>query len=221
MLRPSPDCPFPPASAGVLPARRPLDPSDAVRQWYESGLGWATVPGKPVRLVTGERFDVLEVPAEAGFAGLRHLRPASPVALHAGRMRLLVAAGSAEELPGLLDWLEWGDLALDLTANGAGGCVEAPLPPGWAPAPGPERPADTPGFPPLLPGRIDFLGSQGAAVWLRPPEPGCEVEFQLPTLSTLGGAGDAPDLARLVATMATHCHRIRLRRPSAQAFAFS
>jgi hypothetical protein len=205
----------------VSAARRPLDGGDAVREWYESGPGWATMPGRPVRLVTGVRFDALEVPAEAGFAALRHLRPASPVALHAGRMRLLVAAGSAEELPGLLDWLEWGDLALDLTATGAGGCIEAPLPPGWAPATVPERPANAPGSPSLPPGPIDSLGSQGAAVWLRPPEPGCEVEFQLPTLSAMGGAGDAPDLVRLVDTMAAHCHRIRLRRAYAQAFAFS
>ncbi|MEV5988435.1 SCO3374 family protein [Streptomyces sp. NPDC052051] len=197
----SPDRPLPRPPAGVLPPPRgALDPGEAVRRWYESGPGWPTAPGLPVRLVTGVRFDVLEVPAEAGFAALRHLGPASPVALRAGRMRLLAAAGSAEELPGLLDWLEWGDLALDLTATGAGGCVEAPLPPGWAP------------------GRIR---SQGAAVWLRPPEPGCEVESRLPTLSALGGAGSAPDLVRLVDTMATHCHRIRLRRANAQAFAFS
>ncbi|WNB96942.1 SCO3374 family protein [Streptomyces sp. CGMCC 4.7035] len=198
--------------------RRPLHPSDAVRQWYEDELGWTSVPGRPVRLVTGLRFDVLEVPAEAGFAALRHLGPASPVALHGERMRLLVAAGSAEELPGLLDWLEWGALALDLTATGAGGHIEAPLPPGWAPAAVSPGLAGAPGSRPLPLGRIR---SQGAAVWLRPPEPGCEMEFLLPTLSALGGGGGAPDLVRLVDTMATHCHRVRLRRASAQPFAFS
>ncbi|MFE4670416.1 hypothetical protein ACFRI7_35415 [Streptomyces sp. NPDC056716] len=62
---------------------------------------------------------------------------------------------------------------------------------------------------------------QGAAVWLRPPEPGCEVEASLPTLSAVGGVGGAPDLVRLVDTVATHCHRIRLRRSCAQALAFS
>lgn len=85
-----------------------------MQQWYENELGWATVPGAPVRLATGLRFDVLDVPAEAGYAALRHLGPGSPVALHGGRrtrgerMRFLVAVGSADELPGLLDWLEWG-----------------------------------------------------------------------------------------------------------------
>lgn len=235
--------------------RRPLDPSGRVRQWYENELGWTTVPGSPVRLVTGVRFDVLEVPAEAGFAALRHLGPTSPVALHenpappgkggrdgvrgdpgahrrvlpelqggaaagpggassrrvdravgrGARMRLLVAAGSAEELPGLLDWLQWGALALDLTAIGAGGSIGAPLPPGV-----PEGPLVA-----------DGSGPQGAAVWLRPPEPGCEVEPSLPTLSAMGGGGGAPDLVRLVETMATRCHRIRLRRAYAQPLACS
>ncbi|MCX5422683.1 SCO3374 family protein [Streptomyces sp. NBC_00078] len=195
---------------GSLPAvplpRRPLDPVvpvDRTRRWYENELGWATVParaehpGAPVRLRVGDRFDVLEMPAEAGIAGLRHLAPASPVAVQGGRMRLLVAAGSANELPGLLDWLEWGALTLDLTATGLGGVMEAPLPP-----------------------RVGRPGTlQGAAVWLRPPEPGREVEASLPALSAVGGGGGAPDLVRLVDTVATHCHRLRLRRVCAEPLA--
>jgi hypothetical protein len=164
------------------------------------------------------RVDVLEVPAEAGFAALRHLAPASPVALGAGRMRLLVAAGSAEELPGLLDWLEWGSLVPDLTATGAGGHIEAPLPPEWGPGVRGRGPAGTRGSRPLPLGRTD---AQGAAVWLRPPEPGCAVERVLPTLSAVGGGGGAPDLVRLVDTVATQCHRVRLRRACAQPIAFS
>ncbi|MGP4086602.1 SCO3374 family protein [Streptomyces sp. KR55] len=216
--------------------RRSLDSSDRVRRWYENELGWATAPGTPVRLRVGLRFDVLDVPAEAGCAALRHLDPGSPVAVRGDRMRLLVAAGSAEELPGLLDWLEWGTLPLDLTAIGPGGVMDAPRPPGSGaaladpcsdplldplepgePETGPSGPA---GGRPLSPGRSG--GSlQGAAVWLRPPEPGCEVEASLPTLSAMGGGGGAPDLVRLVDTVATHCHRIRLRRACAQPFAFS
>ncbi|MFF3612820.1 SCO3374 family protein [Streptomyces sp. NPDC002580] len=236
--------------------RRPFDPGDPVDpvlHWYENELGWAAVPGSPVRLLTGVRFDVLEVPAEAGFAALRHLGPASPVSLHGERMRLLVAAGSAEELPGLLDWLEWGALALDLTAIGEGGSVEAPPPP----VPGvPEDsgfvvPASRATRAPLPGGSGDEAGSRpgglsrallanrptagpearrgpgGAARWLRLPEPGREVETALPTLSALGGGavggggGGAPDLVRLVQTMATECHRVRLRRACAQPLAFS
>jgi len=212
--------------------RRPLDPSVSSdssdpsalvghalvhqwrqwRHWYENELGWATVPGAPLRLATGLRFDVLEVPAEAGFSALRHLGPASPVVLQGERMRLLVAAGSTEELPGLLEWLEWGALDLDLTATGTGGHIEAPLPPGEV---------GTPGSRPLPLGRTGSTGSQGAAVWLRPPEPGCEVEPLLPTLSAMGGVGGAPDLVRLVDTLATQCHRIRLRRACAQPLACS
>ncbi|MEU0189084.1 hypothetical protein ABZ250_04310 [Streptomyces afghaniensis] len=69
-----------------------------------------------------------------------------------------------------------------------------------------------PGFSGSRPLPLGRFGSQGAAVWLRPPEPGCEVEASLPTLSALGGGGDAPDLVRLVSTVATQCHRVRLRR---------
>lgn len=187
-------------SGTTVPApRQPLTDTgrDPVRQWYEDELGWATAAGPDgVLLHTGLRFDVLEVPADAGFAMLRRLDPRSPVAVCGETMRLLVAAGSADELPGLLDWLEWGPLPLDLVAVGAGGLIDAPTPPGWS-------------------------GSQEAAVWVRPPEPGCEVEPVLPALTSLtavstwsvvGGGGGAPDLVRLVDTAATHCHRARLRR---------
>ncbi|MGA5363630.1 SCO3374 family protein [Streptomyces purpurascens] len=225
------------ASPLVPLPRRPLDESCRVRRWYERELGWPTVPGDPVRLTVGVRFDVLDVPAEAGHAALRHLGPGSPVAVRGGRMRLLVAAGSAEELPGLLEWLEWGTLALDLIAIGAGGFMEAPVP-GLVDGVGrlvPRENALLPGqraglvppgaavtLPPLAgpftgrPFALGPVGSQGAAVWLRPPEPGCEVEASLPTLSALGGGGNAPDLVRLVDTVATHCHRVRLRRACAQ-----
>ncbi|MGW0712642.1 SCO3374 family protein [Streptomyces sp. NPDC002643] len=185
--------------------RRPLDPSAVVRRWYENDLGWATVPGTPVHLITGLRFDVLDVPAEAGGAALRHLgpvpEPGSPVALRGGRMLLLVAAGGAEEVPGLLEWLDWGGVDLDLTAVGTGGHMVAPPPPEAAGGRG--------------------AGSQGAAVWLRPPEPGREVEASLPTMSALGGVGGTPDLVRVVDTVATACHRVRLRRASTEPLAFS
>ncbi|MFI1168425.1 SCO3374 family protein [Streptomyces sp. NPDC020801] len=188
--------------------RQPPDPDDRARHWYENELGWTTVPGAPVRLVVGRRFDVLDLPVEAGRAALRHLEPGSPVAVQADRMRLLVAAGSAEELPGLLEWLEWGALDLDLVALGAGTLMDAPPPPGTGAA----------GARPLPRGS---RGSQGAAVWLRPPEPGCEVEASLPTLSAAGSLGGVPDLVRLVATAATQCHRARLLRACAQPLAFS
>ncbi|RII12484.1 hypothetical protein DSC45_25390 [Streptomyces sp. YIM 130001] len=204
---------------------------DPVARWYAHALGWATtsaVCGPPAgpsvprqgcadqtpqtrerwpQLLTGLRFDVLELPAEAGCAVLRRLpdrAPTGPVSVGGGTMRLFVAAGSAEELPGLLDWLEWGRLPADLTAAGAGGSIPAPLPPGWS-------------------------GPRGGAVWLRPPEPGRDTEPTLPALAGLGSRravpGDdhteGPDLVRLVDLAATECHRLRLHRGSGQPLAFS
>ncbi|MFD5596652.1 SCO3374 family protein [Streptomyces griseorubiginosus] len=319
--------------------RRPPDATgsgdDPVRRWYENELGWPTVPekspGSCVRIRVGLRFDVLDIPAAAGHAALRHLTAGSPVAVRGDRLLLLVAAGSAEELPGILEWLEWGALPLDLRTLGPGDSMEAPAPPrtparletsllteagrdrtqgangcGAAgrehesgPAgrtersaprqtaedanghtnedttevveaarnsmPGPDGPhgrrsALEPDGPrgqwsPLEPdgprGRPSALGPdgsdersaasgsdrlmaaessgagsgagtrplvlgrpgalQGAAVWLRPPEPGCEVEASLPTMSALGGVDGPPDLVRVVNTVATQCHRLRLR----------
>ncbi|MFF7180272.1 SCO3374 family protein [Streptomyces sp. NPDC008121] len=192
----------------VPPPRSPLDDSPA--RWYEHVLGWSTVEGPPVQLVTGVRFDVLEMPAVAGREVLRRMGDATgPVALMGRRMRLLVAAGAAEELPGLLDWLDWGGITLDLVALGAGGRMTAPVPPGRSGS-----------------------GAPGAAVWLRAPEPGREVESSLPALRTaVRGDAGAPCLVRLVAAAAGACHRARLlsartrvpasRQPTGQRFASS
>lgn len=185
-----------------LPPQPPL-PDGSVAQWaawaawYEAELGWATVsaPGEPLLLRTGLRFDVLELPAAAGHAVLRRIGPTGPVALEGPRMRLLVAAGSAEEVPGLLEWLEWGSVPLDLRAVGPGSLITAPAPPGAAPS-GPGQ-------------------AGGAAVWLRPPAPADEMELTLPAFIGFGGGGRggcraAPDLVRLLAAAATECHRARL-----------
>ncbi|MBV2354610.1 hypothetical protein KUM39_09585 [Streptomyces sp. J2-1] len=201
MIRPAP------ATSLVPRPRRPPDGasggapggSAVAREWYEEGLGWPTAPGRPLGLLTGVRFDVLDVPAGAGTAALRHLRPGSPVALVAGRMCVLVAPGGAEELPGLLEWLEWAPLEPDVRALGAGGRMTAPAVPvdgawGAGALPGAGRP-------------------QGAAVWLRPPGRERGGESSLPGLPTVGvRGGGAPDLVRLVDTVALWCHRVRLGR---------
>jgi hypothetical protein len=181
--------------------------SDDCAQWYDRELGWATAGTSPVRLLTGLRFDVLELPAAAGHAVLRRIGRTGPVVLAGRRMRLLVAAGGADELSGLLDWLEWGGIALDLAAVGLGGRITAPVPPGGA------------------------AGPPGAALWLRPPGPRQEVELSLPALGGLGSrGGDTPDLVRLVDAAATECHRARLahtrtrlggHQPTGQPLAFS
>ncbi|MFJ1846777.1 SCO3374 family protein [Streptomyces sp. NPDC088146] len=179
----------PPAPPSFADDRRGRDECAGWARWYERELGWATEGTAPVRLVTGLRFDVLEVPAVAGRAALRRVGRSGPVALAGARMSLLVAAGSADELPGLLDWLEWGGVALSLTAVGTDGRITAPVPPGEVPS------------------------RSGAAVWLRPPGPRQEGEPELPALVGLGSrGGGAPDLVRLVDAVATECHRVRLMR---------
>ncbi|MCJ0873942.1 SCO3374 family protein [Streptomyces sp. AP-93] len=196
--------PVPRAPIGT-PEAEAVEATGAPADWYARVLGWPVAGGPPAQLVTGVRFDVLELPADAGAAVLRGpCRGATgPVALMGRRMRFLVAPGSADELEGLLDWLEWGGVALDLAALGAGGRITAPTPPGHLVGPG-ENP-------------------RGAAVWLRPPEQGCEA--LLPALPAAGrgsgpGRGEdaaGPGLVRLVAAAATECHRARLRRRTASA----
>jgi hypothetical protein len=171
---------------------------ERVIRWYLDTLGWPVREGMPPRLAAGVRFDVLEMPAEAGREVLRRTRT-GPAALSADgtRLWLLVAAGSADEVPGLLDWLEWGGVALDLRVLGAGASVRAPAPPHW--------PRNT---------------ARGAAVWLRPPECEQDVEPTLPVFAPFGGRqgagtggiGGAPDLVRLLDTAANECHRVRLSR---------
>ncbi|CAL9544471.1 hypothetical protein SUDANB140_04323 [Streptomyces sp. enrichment culture] len=194
-----------------------------------------------MRLRVGVRFDVLDVPADAGRATLERLGRSGaaaarwsrmPVAVRDGRMQLLVAAGSAEELPGLLEWLEWGSLPLGLTAVGAGGLMTAPPPATDAAgsrtaAPGAAAPGTAVTRTAVMRTAHSAVadsgavvrrvrapgGLRGAAWWLRPPEPEGEAEASLPALSALGSAraaGGAPDLARLVRTLATQCHRVRL-----------
>ncbi|MCX5377678.1 SCO3374 family protein [Streptomyces sp. NBC_00091] len=195
-------------SLSTVSVPAPRVPSEAdTRTWYERVLGWSCAGGPPPQLVTGIRFDVLELPRDAGAALLRRHVTTGPVAVMGRRMRFLVAPGSAEELDALLDWLDWGGVALDLTALGAGGRITAPVPPGRTPGESPR----------------------GAAVWLRPPELGCEAS--LPALPGPGqgtGAGPGPcaepagpDLVRLVAAAATECHRARLGRRTPQPLAFS
>ncbi|MEV2245048.1 SCO3374 family protein [Streptomyces sp. NPDC049970] len=194
--------------ASLVPPPRSSPESDDWARWYARELGWATAGTSPLRLLTGLHFDVLELSAAAGHAALGRVGRTGPVVVAGQRMRFLVAAGGADELPGLLEWLEWGGITLDLTATGAGGHTTAPAPPGGSAA-----------------------GPPGAALWLRPPGPRQEVEQSLPTLGGFGSrGGHAPDLVRLVDAAATECHRARLthartqpltHRPTGQPLAFS
>ncbi|MBZ4318292.1 SCO3374 family protein [Streptomyces huiliensis] len=193
-----------PVPPDVPPTPCPGDLSEARRRrWYEHELGWPTTGGAPLGplgLPTGVRFDALGLPADAGVAVLARVRPTGPVALdrRTGTLWFLTAVGSADELPGLLRWLEWDGVALDLTALGSGGRIPAPAPVGvrsHGREAGPRTRSSDP----------------REAVWLRPPRPGSEVEPTLP-VTGLGGGRLAPDYVRLVSAAATECHRARLLR---------
>lgn len=108
----------------------------AWRRWYARVPGWTVTGGAVPLLPAGTAFDALSLPAAAGREVLDRLRPVTPVALDGETVHLLVAPGSAGELPGLLDWLEWGPLVPELRGVGEGGHLVAPRRrgcggPGW------------------------------------------------------------------------------------------
>lgn len=112
-------------------------------------------------LEAGIEFDVVEVPQEAGRRALRRLigygqaaLAPGPVALSepvgeanpadgasgaspalasadAGRCCFFVAPGARDDLPELLDWLDWGGIDLGMRAFGAGDRIQAPAPDRW------------------------------------------------------------------------------------------
>ncbi|MFD7917642.1 SCO3374 family protein [Streptomyces sp. NPDC059740] len=214
----------PSAPSGATAADR----VDDRRRRYEDGLGWATSGTEPLELLTGLCFDVLSLPADAGAALLGRGLVSGPVALATGgragpRLLALVAPGSAEELPGLLQWLEWGDVPLELAALGAGERMPAPE---WLPARSLSVPA---GAGEAVAG-AGVAGCEGrgrpagggtgeAARWVRPPGQGGPVGTApaggrradggpTPLMGPPGHAG----LVRLVGAAATECHRAWLAR---------
>ncbi|GAA0705810.1 hypothetical protein OIE78_21720 [Streptomyces cellulosae] len=99
-------------------------------------------PDAPVVLPCGVVFDVVSVPAIFGRRMLDRLwkeGPGSgPVAEYRGRMLLFGAVGTAQRLPALLRWEEWGahgsrtDGVPPLLCHGAGDAVTVPAPSGPA-----------------------------------------------------------------------------------------
>ncbi|MEV7102940.1 hypothetical protein [Streptomyces atroolivaceus] len=73
---------------------------------------WEARPCSPGVLPCGSSFDVVNVPALFGRRMLEQLwaeGPGSgPVATHRGRMLLFASPGTAQRLPSLLAWEEWG-----------------------------------------------------------------------------------------------------------------
>jgi hypothetical protein len=164
--------------------------------------------------------DVVSVPEAAGREALARLlgygQPAvapGPVALSAsGRVLFYVADGGAEDLPELLEWLDWGGVRLDLTAVGAGELADPPvrwLHPATVPM---QRPG---GLPPGLAATTitataataaDSATHSDSAGNLHdaevPPEGGTR-RSAYPT----PGLPEPPELIALLATLAAACHR--------------
>ncbi|QNP63455.1 bifunctional DNA primase/polymerase [Streptomyces genisteinicus] len=91
---------------------------------------WETRPAAPVVLPCGTVFDVVNVPSTFGRRMLDRLwgegPGTGPVAVHRGRMMLFATPGTAQRLPSLLHWEEWGDAVPPLICHGAGDAVTVP-----------------------------------------------------------------------------------------------
>ncbi|MFF7153683.1 bifunctional DNA primase/polymerase [Streptomyces sp. NPDC008139] len=105
---------------------------------------WSARPTAPSVLPCGTAFDVVNLSALFGRRVLEQLwasGPGSgPVAVHRGRLLLLVAPGTAQRLPYLLDWEEWGEAVPPMLCHGTGDAVT--VPPLYAPPDGAEADRD-------------------------------------------------------------------------------
>ncbi|MFF6913126.1 bifunctional DNA primase/polymerase [Streptomyces sp. NPDC012466] len=118
---------------------------------------WEERPDAPVVLPCGSVFDVVSAPATFGRRMLDRLwddGPGSgPVAEFRGRMLLFAAPGTAQRLPALLEWEEWGardgretnrtDAVPPLLCHGIGDAVTVPAPSQSTSATGPAPAAHT------------------------------------------------------------------------------
>ncbi|WTF14074.1 bifunctional DNA primase/polymerase [Streptomyces sp. NBC_00566] len=94
---------------------------------------WEERPGAPVVLPCGTVFDVVSAPAVFGRRMLDRLWEegpgCGPVAVHRGRTLLFAAPGTAQRLPSLLAWEEWGPrthAVPPLLCHGTGDAVTVP-----------------------------------------------------------------------------------------------
>lgn len=106
---------------------------------------WRERPDAPVVLPCGGAFDVVSAPAIFGRRMLDLLWEegpgTGPVAVHRGRVLLFAAPGTAQRLPSLLEWEEWGSRGRQdgtartggvppLLCHGNGDAVTVPAPVG-------------------------------------------------------------------------------------------
>ncbi len=91
---------------------------------------WTARPEGPGVLPCGTAFDVVDLPALFGRRVLDRLWTAGPgcgpVAAHRGRIWLFALPGTADRLPALLSWEEWGHRVPPMICHGAGDAVTVP-----------------------------------------------------------------------------------------------
>ncbi|MFB7369009.1 bifunctional DNA primase/polymerase [Streptomyces sp. NPDC056222] len=91
---------------------------------------WEARPTAPAVLPCGTVFDVVNVDMLFGRRMLDRLWSegpgTGPVAVYRGRMLLFAAPGTAQRLPALLHWEEWGDAVPPPLCHGTGDAVTIP-----------------------------------------------------------------------------------------------
>ena len=148
--------------------------------------------------------DVVSVPEAAGREALARLlayaQPAvapGPVAATAnGRVYFYVAPGGREDLPELLEWLDWGGVQLDLVAFAADELPDPPV--RWLHPDG-----ETAGIPNQagVPNQVR-----------RPPPANTSVRPEAPDTHATTAFPEPPELIALLATIAAACHRLAVTR---------
>jgi len=129
------------AFTGGVPGHPASELEAELERWYAERRGWPLERDAQGRLwlPVGMEFDVVEMPAEAGRRALRRLIGYGQAALSPGPVALagpdrccfFVAPGARDDLPELLDWLDWGGIDLDLRAHGAGDRIAVPARDRW------------------------------------------------------------------------------------------
>ncbi|WP_252395717.1 bifunctional DNA primase/polymerase [Streptantibioticus parmotrematis] len=91
---------------------------------------WSARPSAPSVLPCGTVFDVVNLPALFGRRMLERLWTAGPgcgpVALQNNRVLVFAEPGTADRLPSLLSWEEWGERVPRPLCHGAGDAVTVP-----------------------------------------------------------------------------------------------
>ncbi|MER5577048.1 bifunctional DNA primase/polymerase [Streptomyces massasporeus] len=162
---------------------------------------WEERPDAPVVLPCGSVFDVVSAPAMFGRRMLDRLwddGPGSgPVAQFRGRMLLFAAPGTAQRLPALLEWEEWGgrdsreatrtNAVPPLLCHGTGDAVTVPAPSGSI---SPAVPAPSEGISPAVPAPSGSISpavpapSEGISPAVPVPSEGISPAVRTPSEST-------------------------------------